>query len=406
MRHVNYRLKPLVIDSAKAKEKPYSIADGGGLLIEILPSGAKTWRFKYHLAGKREKVTIGAYPAISIKQARDRHEELRAMVEAGQSPAKAKQDTQAKRKQEAEADTSFRAFAGRWVAETLFYRSATYRAQIVRWLDAYVYPEIGDLPLAEVKPRQILDIIEARKDYPTTADRIRVIIQQIYNFAIRKLLVDSNPAAPLRGAISVPPKTHAKHLSEKQLGAFWRCLDEQGAHATTIAAVKLLAMTMVRKMELLRAKKGEFDLDGAIWDIPAERMKMKQPHRVFLSTQAVELLRELFKLSEQSDYILPSIFSSKVPMGDATLNHLLSRMDFGVSGFSPHGLRGTAATLLREAGYGKDVVELLLAHQEKDQTVASYSHIELATERAAALQFLSDRIEKLAAGAEVVQLRA
>ena len=418
MRHVNYRLKPLVIDSAKPKEKPYSIADGGGLLIEILPSGAKTWRFKYHLDGKREKVTIGAYPAVSIKQARDRHEELRAMVEAGQSPAKAKQDlthwplpeqaqeAQAKRKQEAEADTSFRSFAARWVEETLFYRSATYRAQIVRWLDAYVYPAIGDLALADVKPRHVLDIIEARKQNPTTADRIRVIIQQIYNFAIRKLLVDSNPAAPLRGSIAVPPKTHAKHLTEKQLGAFWRCLGEQGAHATTIAAVKLLAMTMVRKMELLRAKKSEFDLDAAVWDIPAERMKMKQPHRVFLSTQAVELLREVFALTEGSDYVLPSIFSSKVPMGDATLNHLFSRMDFGVSGFSPHGLRGTAATLLREAGYGKDVVELLLAHQEQDQTVASYSHIELATERAAALQFLSDRIERLAAGAEVVQLRA
>lgn len=409
MRHVNYTLKPATIDNAKPREKAYALTDGGGLLVEILPSGSKTWRFKYHLNGKREKVTIGGYPAFTIKQARDRHEELRALVERGESPAKSKQELSAARKLADARALTFRTFAQRWMEETLFYRSSGYIAQIVRWLDTYVYPAIGDMQLGEVQPGDVLAIIKGRSDTTVTAERIRVIIQQVYNYAIRNLLVTTNPAQPLRGAITRAPVEHHKHLSEKELGAFWRKLDLQGAHATTIAASKILMLTMTRKTELLRSKWSEFDLDAALFDIPADRMKMKKPHRVFLSTQAVAILREVRKLTGPAEgadgYVFPSIFRGGVPMGDVTLNHLFKRMDIAAD-FSPHGTRGTAATLLREHGFGRDVVELLLAHTEKNATVAAYSHMELATERKRALQFLADHVEKLAAGAEVIPLRA
>ena len=406
MRYVNYTLRPLTIDNAKPREKAYALTDGGGLLIEVLPSGAKTWRYKYHLNGKREKVTIGSYPVFSIKEARDRHEALRALVAHGESPAKSKQAAVAERKVADERRVTFRVFARRWIEETLFYRSAGYVTQIVRWLDAYVNPAIGDMPMGDVQPGDVLAIIKGRVHTAGTAERIRVIIQQVYNHAIRNLLVTTNPAQPLRGAIARPPVKHHKHLNEKQLGAFWRKLDDQGAHITTIAATRLLLYTMTRKSELLRSKWHEFDLDAAQWDIPAERMKMGKPHRVFLSRQAVELLRVVHNISGHAEYVLPSIFRGSVPMGDVTLNHFFKRIDFGVPDFSPHGLRGTAATLLREHGFGRDVVELLLAHSEKNATVAAYSHIELAAERKKALQFLADRVEELAAGATVVPLRA
>ncbi len=162
MRHVNYILRPVTIDNAKPREKAYALTDGGGLLLEVLPSGTKTWRFKYHLNGKREKVTIGAYPAFTIKQARDRHEELRALVERGESPAKLKQAAAAERKLADERRVTFRAFAQRWIEETLFYRSSGYVAQIVRWLDAYVNPTIGDMPLGDVQPGDVLAIIKAQ----------------------------------------------------------------------------------------------------------------------------------------------------------------------------------------------------------------------------------------------------
>ncbi len=406
MRHVNYVLTPLTIDHAKPREKAYALTDGGGLQLEVMPSGAKSWRYKYHLNGKREKVTIGAYPAYTIKQARDRHEVLRALVERGQSPAKAKR-VEAKEAVEAESRRlTFRVFAQRWIDETLFHRSGSYVAQIVRWLDAYIYPAIGDMALEEVMPGDVLAIVRARADTSVTAERLRVIVQQIYNHAIRNLLVTTNPAQPLRGAVVRAPVEHHKHLNEKQLGAFWRQLDQQGAHATTIAATKVLMLTMTRKSELLRSKWPEFDLDAALWDIPAERMKMGKPQRVFLSRQAVDILRLVKEWTGRGDYVFPSIFRGSVPMGDVTLNHFFKRIDFGVPDFSPHGTRGTAATLLREHGLGRDVVELLLAHSERNATVAAYSHIELAGERKRALQYLADRIDVLANGAGVRPLRA
>lgn len=410
-RHVNYALKPATIDSAKPREKPYALTDGGGLYVEVMPGGSKVWRYKYHRDGKREKVTIGPYPSWGIKQARDRHEELRQQLHTGDSPARVKQRETVERRAADARGVSFQSFAQRWVDETLFHRSAGYRAQIVGWLDAHVYPAIGHKALGDVTPADILDIIERRRATPTTADRVRVHLQQIYNFAIRKLLVSTNPAQPLRGAVTVPPKQHHRHLSEKELGAFWRALGQQGAHATTVLGAQLLMLTMVRKGELIRARWSEFDLEAGHWDIPAERMKMKRPHRVFLSSQALEILQTLKRMTfREGDagggYLLPSIFKRSVHMAEVTLNHFFKRLDFGVPEFSPHGTRGTAATLLREHGFGRDVVELLLAHAEKNQTVAAYTHAELATERKRAMQFLADRIERLAAGAEVVPLRA
>lgn len=406
MRHVNYVLKPATIDNAKPREKAYSLTDGGGLLIEVLPSGSKAWRFKYHLDGKREKVTIGSYPAVSIKAARDRHAELRELVEQGKSPARVKQSDASQRKAAAARATDFRTFAQQWVEETLFHRSEGYRAQTVRWLDAYVYPSIGGMQLGDIEPAHVLAIIEERRGTAVTAERIRTIIQQVFNHAIRKLLVTSNPATPMRGVINRPPVANHRHLTEKELGKFWRALENQGAHATTIAASKLLLLTMARKTELLRSTWSEFDLDAAQWDIPAGRMKNGKPHRVFLSSQAIEILRQVHKLTGHQAYVFPSIFRGGVPMGDVTLNHFFKRIDFGVPEFSPHGTRGTAATILREHGFARDVVELLLAHSEKSQTVAAYTHAEHAAERKRALQFLADHVDKLAAGAEVISMRA
>lgn len=201
LRHINYVLKPATIDNAKPKDKRYNMTDGGGVVREVMPSGSKTWRL-CHLNGKREKVTIGAYPAFTIKQARDRHEQLRALVERGQSPARAKRAQSTEQKAADARRLSFRTFAQRWIDETLFSRSGGYVAQTVRWLDAHVYPAIGDMQLDEVQPGDVLAIIKARADTAVTAERIRVIVQQIYNHAIRNLRVTTNPAQPLRGAVA------------------------------------------------------------------------------------------------------------------------------------------------------------------------------------------------------------
>lgn len=397
MQHFNYTLTPSAITNAKPKDKAYSLTDGGGLILDVMPSGLKVWRYKYHFQGKRPKVTIGQFPAVGLKAARDKHGEMIAMVASGVSPADHKQ-AQAAEAKLAQDVMTFKKFSRMWIADTLFYRSAGYREQKVSWLDNHVDPYIGDMALVDVKPRHVLDVIERKREHPTTADSIRVMIQQIYNHAIRKLLVDSNPAAPLRGVISVPPKTHYRHLNEKELARWWRLIPSQGAHVTTIYATQLLLLTMVRKGELVRSRWGEFDLDAAVWDIPAERMKKRRPHRVYLSRQAVAILADVRKFTgdrQPDDYVFPSIFKKGMPMGGETLNHFFGRIDFGVPEFCPHGTRGTAATLLREKGFTKDVVELLLAHEENDKTAAAYSHHELSGERRRALQFLADYVEQV-----------
>ena len=165
-------------------------------------------------------------------------------------------------------DPTVSVFARRWIDETLFYRSPACVAQIVRWLDAYIDPAIGDMQRSDVQPGDVLAIIKVRADTPVTAERIRVIVQQFYNHAIRNLLVTMNAAQPLRGAVARAPAQHHRHLREKELGAFWRKLDEQGAYVTTVAASKLLMLTMTCKGELLRSKWREFDLDAAQWDLP------------------------------------------------------------------------------------------------------------------------------------------
>jgi len=224
-----------------------------------------------------------------------------------------------------------------------------------------------------------------------------VIVQQIYNYAIQKLIVEVNPALPLRGMVQVPPAKHYRYLWESELGAFWCAIEKQGARFVTIAAAKLLAYSMCRKSEVLRAQWAEFDLERAVWEIPAVRMKMKRPHRVYLPRQAVELLQLLQAVTGMAEgYVFPSLCRRSVPIADVTLNHLFKRLDFGVDDFAPHGLRATGATLLREHGFSRDVVELLLAHKERNPTAAAYHHHELTDERRRALQYLADQIHHLA----------
>ncbi|RDK04488.1 tyrosine-type recombinase/integrase [Paraburkholderia lacunae] len=400
MRHFNYTLTPTRINNAKPKAQPYKLTDGGGLFVLVHPGGSKAWRFQYVFAGKRRSVLIGSYPEISVADARDRHAEYRAMVEQGSDPAAHKQADDAERKLRASQgadDRQFKGFSLTWLDERLGSKSEGYRAQMRSLLERFVWPDIGSKALVDVKPAHVLAIIEKRRGTPNTAENVRVLIQQVYNYAIQKLLVETNPALALRGVIAVPKAEHHRHLSESELGAFWRAVGKQGAHPSTTAAVKLLMYSMSRKVEVLRAKWSEIDTDKAQWDIPPERMKSRRPHRVYLSTQALEVLEVQRALTGDLEYVFPSAFRANVPMADATLNHLFKRLDFGVPEFSPHGTRGTAATLLREHGFSRDVVELLLAHTERSQTAASYHHHELEAERRRALQYLADEIDRHAA---------
>lgn len=399
MRLCNYSLTPTKINNVKPKARLYKLSDGGGLFLEVTPSGLKTWRYQYRHGAVRKTVSIGKYPEIGVADARERHFELRSQVAKGIDPSEVRRQEQEERNQRAQASrregNEFEVFSRRWLAERMASKSATYRNQQLSLLERFVWPEIGHMALAEVKPRHVLGMIEARRQTPVTAENVRTVIQKVFDYAIQKLEVETNPALPLRGLIEVPRAVHHRHLSEAELGRFWRSVDKQGAHFVTIAATKILFYTMLRKGEVIRAKWPEIDLAKGTWDVPGDRMKMKSTHRVFLSKQAIEVLETLKLLDTRGDYVFPSVLRPGTHLGEATLNHFFGRLDFGVEEFSPHGSRGTTATLLREHGFSRDVVELLLAHTERGSAIP-YHHQQLADERRRALQYLADEIGRLA----------
>lgn len=343
------------------------------------------------------------FPEISLAEAREQAQRFRTMVAHGENPAATKREAKRAAKAEPQPET-FKAFSLVWLVEKMGAKVPTYRDQLHSFLERFVWPEIGGMPLKEVKSLHMRDLLEKLRDIPTTGEKVRLMLQQIFQYANIKLLTETNPAASMRGLFEVPQVEHHRHLNEKELGAFWRSLARQAyAHPTTIAAARFLMLTMTRKVETIRAKWTEFDFEGEIWTIPAERMKMRRKHVVPLSRQALELLGVQKALTGRSEYVFPCAYSPLTPLADVTLNHLMKRLDFGVPEFSPHGTRGTAATLLGEHGYDEKVIDLLLAHKEPNKTKGSYHHQEHAEKRREALQFLADAIDRLAAS-NVIEL--
>lgn len=214
-RSQSYSLRVAAFEAAKPKDKAYVLTDGAGLHLEVLTTGTKVWRYKYRFDGRQDKITLGRYPAVSLKQARMIHEALLEAVHRGEDP-KAIQVEGFTGTRVKPAGPTFEAYARQWVNETLFYRSAAYRAQQLRWLESYVFGKIGAMPLRSVQPKHVLEILDELRPTPTTAEGVRSLVQRIYNYAIRNLQAESNPALMVRGAVSVPKKTHHHHLLEPE----------------------------------------------------------------------------------------------------------------------------------------------------------------------------------------------
>ena len=411
-REFNYKLTTIKVSAAKPREKPFPLTDGGGLFLEVLPTGAKTWRYSYLFGGKRRKVTIGPYPVISIPEARAKHAELRKVLVNGADPARKKQQDKAEAAAVAARADDFESFARMWVRETLFHRSEHTRKLTVGWLERDVFPRIGALPLGDVRPADVLAIVEGLRETPSTANRVRAILQQIFNYGIRKLLLTANPAIAVRGTVEKPPVKHYRPLKPQEVPVFFSALEACGAHVATKLATRLLVMTAVRKANVAWARWDHFDLDAGEWTIPERGaggdglMKMPRAHRVYLSRQALEVVKEARALSEGSPWLFPSIFKGGQPMGEATINHLFKRLyALGLAeDFKPHGLRSTASTMMNEAGHIRgDVVEKVLAH-DQGGVRGVYNVAEYAKERAEALQWYADHLDKLRRGADVIPL--
>jgi integrase len=393
------------ITNTKPAARPLKLPDGGGLYLEVRPSGAKLWRYRYRIAGRENVFVIGEFFSdskraghVSLEGARAARDAARVLVRRGVHPAHARQET-LRSQIERNADT-FKVVALEWMTTKSAKWGDTYAAQVRRVFDTDVFPHIGTLPISTVTAAQILEImrrVEARGAV-TFAHLIRQWTSAIFRHAVTTLRAQTDPAAALKGAIERKGTQHSRSLEKGELGAVLNRLDTYGGEQITKIAIRLIALTFVRTVELRAAEWTEFDLDAAIWRIPGARMKMEQEHIVPLSRQAVMLLRELHELTGGGRYLFPNRRRKGACMTSTTINRALERMRFngeGTIGFSGHGFRSTASTMLNEAGFNPDAIERQLAHQEPNKTRRSYNHAKYLNEREQMMQAWADMVDRI-----------
>lgn len=386
------------VRTAKPEAAPAKMADGGGLYLEVRTTGAKLWRYRYRIAGKENVFAIGEYPVVSLAEARAEHAKARALVSSGVHPS---HNRKVERLSNLVANANtFEAVANEWIAKKSANWTPYYQRQVVNVLGADVFPHVGKLPIRSVTAAHLLEIIrriEAR-DATTIALLVRQWSSAIFRYAVATLRADHDPAAALRGAVERTKIEHHRPLSRSQIVHFLGELDKYGGYRTTVIALRLMLLTFVRTVELRKAQWSEFDLDDAEWRIPAERMKMREPHIVPLSTQAVKLLEELKTYTGGRGLLFPNYRRPSEYMTATTLNRALERMGFNGKdgiGFSAHGFRATASTILNELGYRADVIERQLAHAERNKVRASYNQAEYLGERRAMMQEWANFIDGL-----------
>ncbi|MFH4666342.1 tyrosine-type recombinase/integrase [Vibrio cidicii] len=382
----------------KPKDKLYKVNDRDGLYVAVTTAGSISFRYNYSINGRQETITFGRYGVggITLAEARERLNEAKRMVTDGKSPAKEKARAKARMK---DAET-FGAWAQKWLRG---YQMADSTRDMRRSVYAReLEGKFGNQKLTEITHEDLRALTDAivERGAPATAVHTRDIVLQVYRWAIERGQKVENPADLVRPASIARFEPRDRTLTPAEIGLMYRYMEKVGTTPSIRAAVKLLLLTMVRKSELTNATWSEINFSEALWTIPKERMKRRNPHLVFLSRQAMDILIALKTFAGGSDYILPSRYDSDAPMSSATMNRVMDltykaaqKEGQSLSKFGPHDLRRTASTLLHEAGYNTDWIEKCLAHEQKGVR-AVYNKAEYREQRAAMLQDWADMIDE------------
>jgi len=388
----------------KARER-YS--DSGGLYLEVVPTGGKHWRWKYRFGGKEKRLALGTYPHVTLAIARRARDDARLLLKSGTDPVAAKLD--GKRAAKVNLETTFEPVARAWHEHWKSSKSQRHAEYVLRRLEADVFPEIGKRPIADLTAPMLLAVakkIEARGAVDI-AKRSWQTCGQVFRYAVANGLLERNPATDVKPSDALKPrvKTHYARLEAKEMPELLRKIEAyQGTPATRLS-MKLMALTFVRTGELIAAHWDEFDLEAGEWRIPAVRMKMKTPHIVPLSKQALEVLASIHELRGLSGLLFPGERDHDKPMSNNTILGALKRM--GYQGrMTGHGFRGVASTILHELGHRHDIIELQLAHQERNEVSAAYNFATYLPQRRKMMQEWADHLDALRAGAKIIPLKA
>lgn len=399
-------------DTAIRKAKPAAdkllrMFDGGGLYLEIAPSGGKWWCLKYGYEGKEKRLSLGVYPDIALKEARQRRDDARRLLGEGTDPS-AKRKAERKARQVATLNT-FETLARAWLDHRADAWVERTRTMILASLENDVFPTLGTRPIADIQPADIRNLVQGieARGAGETAGRVFQRLRSIFRFAIAHDVIGTDPTYPLKPAEIFKPRkvTHRAALAERDVPEFLRRLAAYEGDPATAAALSLLMLTAVRPGELRGAEWGEIDAERALWRLPAARMKMKTEHVVPLSRQALEVLDAVRPLSGRGTLVFPSPFYPGKPLSDGTLNSALARMGYkGIA--TAHGFRTLFSTCAHEAGWNRDHIEKQLAHEDRDDVRGAYNRAQWLEERTRMMQWWADRIDTLRNGADVIPFKA
>ena len=394
------------IRQAKPRERDYKLADFDGLYLLVRSTEAKLWRLAYRFGGKQKSLALGAYPMVTLAEAREGRDIARKLIANGTDPSlKRRLEKIAK----AAGGNSFREVS----EEFLEKRGRENLAQITlkknRWLLVPAYETFGDRPVGEVTAPELLHALrkfEVRGRYDS-ARRLRTVAGMVFRYAIATGRATRDISLDLRGALIIPKSKHRAAITKPaEVGALLRAIDGYTGQPTTRMALQLSALLFVRPGEMRHARWREFDFPEAVWRIPAETMKMDRPHRVPLAKQAIAILRDLQEITGQGEFLFHAITSVRRAMSENTLNSALRRLGYTKDEVTAHGFRTTASTLLNEMGrWNKDAIERQLAHQEQDDVRRAYMHAaEFWPERVEMMQVWADFLDQLRVVGQVIPL--
>lgn len=399
-------LNDLAVRRAKPQDKPYKLFDGAGLFLEVTPAGGKHWKLKFRVANKERKLSIGPYPEISLAEARNKTSDARRQLAAGSDPAQQKQAE--KRAKKLTAGNSFEMVAREFMKVRMADKAPSTIRKKTELMEKNLFPSLGLRPVNEITAPELLATIrkvEARGALEI-AHRCSQTCSQVFRYAVATGLAERDPAADLRGALKpVVVKHHAAVTDPLEVGKLLRAIDGYIGTYAVRCALQLAPLVFTRPGELRKAEWTEFDLDKAEWNIPAAKMKMREPHLVPLSTQAVTILRELHKLTGTDHYVFPSVRTGKRPISDNTLNAGLRRIGYDHNEMTTHGFRAMARTILDEVlDVRPELIEHQLAHAVKDPMGRAYNRTKHLAARREMMQQWADYLDEQRKGAKVIAL--
>ena len=389
-------LTDTAIKTAKPREKPYKLSDGRGLYLIVTPKGGRWWRLKYMYARREKSLSLGVYPDVPLALARERREDARKQVANNVDPS-------AKRKAERTADAdTFEGVAREWLELQRKSLSVATYAKKLGWLEYFLFPSLGKEPIAEIKAPQLLATLRKveERGHNETAHRVRSLAATIIRFALVTGRTERDVSAGLRGALAPVVTTNRAAITEPAgIGELMRAIHAYRGRGqrTTDAALRLQPLVFVRPGELRGAEWTEFDLDAEHpeWRIPGKRMKMGAEHVVPLARQAVAILRELQPVSGGGRYVFPSLRGSHRPISENAINVALKTIGYSGDQITGHGFRAMASTRLNEMGFPPDVIELQLAHAERNEVRAAYNRSKRISERRTMMQRWADHLDDL-----------